>query len=93
MITANINTIYKASKVYSGESSKGKYELIVLEGASRNDRLPIWVKNIPCNVEAGMEFVIAHIESVNLRHIKPNDKYDKWQDEYSINATVMPVNA
>ena len=93
MLNANINEVYTASKVHKGTSSKGAWELIVLEGKSNNDRLPIWVQNVPCNIVEGMKFIIDIIDGVNIRHIKPNAKYDKWQDEYSINAYVSPVEA
>lgn len=91
MLNANIHEVYTATKVHSGTSAKGPWELIVLEGKSNNDRLPIWVENVPCNIVQGMKFCIAHISGVNIKHIKPSDRYDKWQDEYSIKATVIPA--
>lgn len=93
MLNANINQVYTANKVHSGVSKKGPWELIVLEGASNNDRLPIWVQNVPCNIVEGMKFIINVIDGVSIKHIKPNERYDKWQDVYSINAYVTPVEA
>ena len=93
MLNANINETYVAGKVHSGVSEKGPWELIVLEGKSRNDRLPIWVQNVPCNIVEGAKFAIAAISGVSIKHRKPTEKYDKWQDEYSIDAVVIPVEA
>lgn len=91
MLNANINEVYTATKVHSGTSAKGPWELIVLEGKSNNDRLPIWVDNVPCNIAQGMKFTISLISGVNIKHKKPTEQYNKWQDEYSINAFVVPV--
>ena len=93
MLNANINEVYTATKVHSGTSSKGPWELIVLEGKTKNDRLPIWVQNVPCNIVEGAKFAIAAINGASIKHIKPSDKYDKWQDEFSIDAVVMPIEA
>lgn len=94
MLKASVNEIYTATKVYKGTSVKGDYELIVLE-AEGNDRarMPIWVQNVPCNIVEGMRFTIAAINGASIRHIKPSDKFDKWQDEYSIDAYVLPYEA
>lgn len=92
MLKANVNTIYTAELVRKGISSKGHYEMVLLKAAG-NDlaRIPIWVENIPCGIEQGMKFRIAEITGAAIRHIKPSDRFDKWQDEFSLTAVVVPV--
>lgn len=91
MLNININETYVATKVHKGTSAKGAWELIVVQGKSRNDRLPIWVQNVPCNIVEGAKFAIAAINGASIKHFKPTEKFDKWQDEFSIDAVVMPV--
>lgn len=92
MLNASVGTVYTANKVHKGESSKGAWELIVMEAEGKDRaRLPIWVQNVPCNIVEGMKFTIACINGVSIKHIKPSEKYDKWQDEYSIDAVVVPA--
>lgn len=94
MLNAKIDTVYTADKVHKGTSVKGEWELIVLKAeGSDKARLPIWVQNVPCNITEGMKFTIAMISGASIKHIKPSEKFDKWQDEYSIDAYVLPYEA
>lgn len=94
MLNAFVNEVYTAHKVHKGVSVKGAWELIVLEADGKDRaRLPIWVQNVPCNIVEGAKFTIAAINGVSIKHRKPTEKFDKWQDEYSIDAYVLPVES
>ena len=92
MLDARIDAVYTAEVVKTGTSKLGDYEMILLK-AGGNDlaRIPIWVKNVPSNVTQGSKFIIKEILGARIRHIKPSDRFDKWQDEFSIDAIVQPV--
>ena len=91
MLKVNVNVTYTAEMVRYGQSPRGEYEMVLLKGNSNNDRIPIWVKNVPSGVEEGRRFIIQEITGAGIRHIKPSDRFDKWQDEFSIDAIVIPV--
>ena len=91
MLKAKTNTIYTAEKIHRGTNLRGEYEMILFTVAGDHARLPIWVKNVPCGVEEGKKFTIDVIEGAGIRHIKPSERYDKWQDEFSIDAIVSPA--
>lgn len=91
MLKVNVNVTYTAELVRCGQSTKGNYEMVLLRGNNNKDRIPIWVKNVPCGVAEGSRFIIQEITGAGIRHIKPSDRFDKWQDEFSIDAIVIPV--
>ena len=92
MLKANLNTVYTADVVRAGISSRGMYEMVLLKAAG-NDRarIPIWVENVPSGITEGSKFIIQRITGAGIRHIKPSERFDKWQDEFSIDAIVIPV--
>ena len=92
MLKINVNVTYTAEFFRAGTNVRGEYEMVVLK-AEGNDRarIPIWVKNVPCGVEEGGKFKIAEITGAGIRHIPPSDRFDKWQDEFSLDAVLMPV--
>lgn len=91
-LNANVNEVYTAKLVKSGISSKGAWEMIVLEADGKDRaRIPLWVQNVPSGVMMGGKFIISEILGARIRHIKPSDKFDKWQDEFSLDAIVQPV--
>ena len=91
MLKANLNVVYVAEMVRVGKSMKGDYEMVLLKTNGDHARLPIWVKNVPSGIVEGGKFVIKEITGAGIRHIKPSERFDKWQDEFSIDAVVCPV--
>ena len=91
MLKANVNVTYTAEMVRTGQSPRGEYEMVLLKTNGDHARLPIWVKNVPSGVVEGGKFIIAQITGAGIRHIKPSERYDKWRDEFSIEAIVQPV--
>ena len=92
MLKTNINTVYTAKTIYSGTSSKGDWEMVVMEAeGSDKARMPVWIVNVPSGITEGSKFMIESITGAAIRHIKPSERFDKWQDEFSINAVVKPV--
>lgn len=91
MLKVNVNVTYTADMVRYGQSPRGEYEMVLLRGLASNDRIPIWVKNVPSGIVEGGRFVIQEITGAGIRHIKPSERYDKWQDEFSIDAIIVPV--
>lgn len=91
-LTANVNEIYTAKFIKTGVSSKGAWELIVIEAHGKDRaRIPLWVQNVPSGVVEGGRFSIASIVGARIRHIKPSNRYDKWQDEFSLDAYITPI--
>lgn len=92
MLKAEINVTYTAEMVRAGVSSRGEYEMVLIKspGADRT-RIPIWVKNVPSGITEGGKFVINAITGASIKHIPPSASFDRWQDEFSIDAVVMPV--
>jgi hypothetical protein len=93
MLKANLNTTYVADIVRTGTSIHGEYEMVLLKVNGDHARLPIWVQNVPCGIVEGGKFVIENILGVGIRHVPPSERYDKWQDEFSIEAIVKPIEA
>lgn len=91
MLKANIDVVYTAEMVKSGISPRGPYEMVLFKSNGDHARLPIWVKNVPSGVVEGGKFVIKSITGAGIRHIKPSERYDKWQDEFSIDAVINPA--
>lgn len=92
MLKAEVNIVYTAELVRAGISPRGEYEMVLIKSpGSDRTRIPIWVKNVPSGVVEGGKFVINAITGAAIRHIPPSGRFDKWQDEFSIDAVVMPV--
>lgn len=91
MLKMLVGVPYIAETVHCGQSSRGAYEMIVFKNQEDHARIPIWVTNVPCGIVAGSKFVIENISGATIRHIKPSERFDKWQDEFSVNAVVIPV--
>lgn len=92
MIKAEIGITYTAELVRAGVSSRGEYEMVLIKAPGNNrSRIPIWVKNVPSGVAEGSKFVIEAITGASIRHIPPSERFDRWQDEFSIDAVVTPA--
>lgn len=92
MIRLDVGQSYHADRVRSGNSSKGPWELIVVQdGFGRNHKeITIWATNVPCGVIEGNMFEIKEIESMTWGARK--DQNGKWKDQVSMNGKVIPIN-
>ena len=92
MLKAELNVTYTAEMVRVGTNIRGEYEMVLIKASGTDKaRIPIWVKNVPSGIVEGGKFVINAITGASIRHIPPSESFDRWQDEFSIDAVVSPV--
>lgn len=92
MLKVKVDVVYTAELYRAGTSVRGEYEMVLLKADGKDRaRIPIWVQNVPCGVSEGSKFKIKEIVGAGIRHIPPSDSFDRWQDEFSLDAVLMPV--
>ena len=92
--------IYNVERTFSGQSSRGPYELVVVrEGEKKkNTEINIWVTNTPSGVSKGDRFRIAEITEVSYRWKKdkvwnPSKRCEEegWQPSVDVNASIARI--
>ena len=92
--------IYTVERTFSGQSSKGSYELVVVrEGEKKkNTEINIWVTNNPSGVAKGDRFRLNEITEVSYRWKKdkvwnPSKRCEEegWQPSVDVNASIARI--
>lgn len=98
MVRISTGETYTAKRARSGSSSRGPWELIVIENG--NDELTLWVTNTPSGVTDGGQFRIKSIDNMTKKKVAYKDgkvckdrseKNVEWQTEVDCNVTVEKV--
>lgn len=91
--------IYCVERTFSGTSSHGPYELVVVrEGTKKNTEINIWVTNTPSGVAKGDRFRLNEITEVSYRWKKdkvwnPSKRCEEegWQPSVDVNASIARI--
>lgn len=95
----SIGSVYKADWAYSGENTRGKYEMLKITNEKGKEAITVFVNNVPTGIAKGERFVINKITDVIVKWRKamiwnPNTKTreEGWEQEFDINADVTRVD-
>lgn len=89
MITIKEGGVYKASKIMSGSTEKGDWELISVTDESGKNSVSLFAKNIPSGVSEGQNFRVERICSVTSKN--KQDKNGVWRTNVSVDADIAQV--
>ncbi|MBO7421914.1 MAG: hypothetical protein J6T99_00820 [Oscillospiraceae bacterium] len=100
MNRVSVGSTYIANWAYSGENSRGKYEMLKVSSEKKNEDITIFVNNVPSGIAKGERFVLNKITDVIVKWRKgqvwnPNTKTreEGWVQEFDINADVTRLSS
>ena len=100
MNRVSVGSIYTASWAYSGENTRGKYEMLRITNEKGKEPITVFVNNCPTGIARGERFVINKVTDVIVKwrkdkvwNAEKKQREDGWVQEFDINADVTRVDA
>ena len=72
MNRVSVGSTYIANWAYSGENSRGKYEMLKVSSEKKNEDITIFVNNVPSGIAKGERFVLNKITGMNIWELSSN---------------------
>ena len=95
----SIGNIYLAEWSYSGENSRGKYEMLKVVNEKGRDEITIFVNNKPSGIARGDRFCLNKVTDVirkkrkgSVWNYETKQKEEGWILDVEINADVTRVD-
>jgi len=100
MNRVSVGSIYVAAWAYSGENSRGKYEMLKVTNEKGKEDITIFVNNVPTGIAKGERFCLNKITDVIVKWRKgqvwnsnTKKREEGWVQEFDINADVSRVSS
>lgn len=102
MNRVTVGNVYEAARVFSGESQKGSYEMIIVQNERGKDEIVMYVndKCRPTGITKGDKFMLNKVTEVShgwrkaqVWNKETRQREEGWKEDFNINVDVKKIGS